>query len=270
MPLYHFSFAPDCTRIEFQVDDKITEYRSMRVWYESMVDWQQYMDYRRDFVILKTTNGFIFAELLFIFTTSVAEHQFPICLVRPFDAAIQPRSKDINLRLRRLHPKSSTEFFFAQSIVRGAPLIPTFDNMSGNHFVMDIVDHNGDLFVRCNKIFGWQFIVVNENSHRTTTEFAIVLLKHTAVNMRPATARDFSNGKQKPKIRHLCKNVQKAIYYRLTSASVRQNWGPMPSPAGTPHAPPSHGVSGGTSLASAMLAAGFPSLSSRPADEAHC
>ncbi|KAH9008070.1 hypothetical protein EDB84DRAFT_146932 [Lactarius hengduanensis] len=111
---------------------------------------------RRDFVILKTTNGFIFAELLFIFTTSVAEHQFPICLVRPFDAAIQPRSKDINLRLRRLHPKSSTEFFFAQSIVRGAPLIPTFDNMSGNHFVMDIVDHNGDLFVRCNKIFGWQ------------------------------------------------------------------------------------------------------------------
>ncbi|KAH8985616.1 hypothetical protein EDB86DRAFT_3049177 [Lactarius hatsudake] len=165
MPLYHFSFAPDCTRVEFQVDDKITEYRSMRVWYESMVDWQQYMDYvyctpifhgqgRHDFVILKTTNGFIFAELLFIFTISVAEHQFPICLVRPFDAAIQPRSKDIDLRLRRLRPKSSTEFFFAQSIVRGAPLIPTFDNMSGDHFVMDVVDHNGDLFVRCNEIFG--------------------------------------------------------------------------------------------------------------------
>ncbi|KAH9029823.1 hypothetical protein EDB85DRAFT_1866919 [Lactarius pseudohatsudake] len=141
----------------------------MRVWYESMVDWQQYQDYvyctplfhgkeRHDFVILKTTNGFIFAELLFIFTTSVAEHRFPICLVRPFDAAIQPRSKDINLRLRRLCPKSSTEFFFAQSIVRGAPLIPTFDNMSGDHFVMDIVDHNGDLFVRCNEIFGRQCI----------------------------------------------------------------------------------------------------------------
>ncbi|KAH8979780.1 hypothetical protein EDB86DRAFT_3138733, partial [Lactarius hatsudake] len=128
MPLYHFSFAPDCTRVEFQVDDKITEYRSMRVWYESMVDWQQYMDYvyctpifhgqgRHDFMILKTTNGFIFAELLFIFTIS-----------------------DIDLRLRRLRPKSSTEFFFAQSIVRGVPLIPTFDNMSGDHFVMDVVD----------------------------------------------------------------------------------------------------------------------------------
>ncbi|KAH8982986.1 hypothetical protein EDB86DRAFT_2780099, partial [Lactarius hatsudake] len=95
----------------------------------------------------------IFAELLIIFTTSVAEHQFPIFMVRPFDAAIQPRSKDINLRLRRLRPKSSKESFFAQSIVRGAPLIPTFDNMSGSYFVMDVDDHNGDLFVRCNKIF---------------------------------------------------------------------------------------------------------------------
>ncbi|KAH9175743.1 hypothetical protein EDB89DRAFT_1833379, partial [Lactarius sanguifluus] len=143
IPLYSFSFAPDCTRVEFQVDDKITEYRSMKVWYESMVDWRQYLDYlycspnfhgqeRHDFVILKTTDGFIFAELLFIFTTS---------------------SKDINLRLRRLCPKSSTEFFFVQSIVRGAPLIPTFDNMSGDYLVMDVVDHNGDLFVRCNEIF---------------------------------------------------------------------------------------------------------------------
>ncbi|KAH9041102.1 hypothetical protein EDB84DRAFT_1474932 [Lactarius hengduanensis] len=266
MPLYRFSFAPDCMCVEFQVDDKVR--CGMNQW----SNWQQYMDYiyctprfhsqeRHNFVILKTTNGFIFAELLFIFTTSVAEHQFPICLVHPFDAAIQPR---------HLHPKSSTEFFFAQSIVRGAPLIPTFDNMSGDHFVMDIVDHNGDLFVHCNEIFGRQFIVVDENSCRTTTEFAIVLLKHATANMRPATARDFSNDKQKPKIRHLCKNVQKAIYYHLTSASVHQNWGPMPSPTGTPHALLSHGVSGGTSLASAMLAAGFPSLSSRPADEARC
>ncbi|KAI9431873.1 hypothetical protein H4582DRAFT_2113324 [Lactarius indigo] len=167
MPLYNFSFAPGCMRVEFQAEDKITEYRSMKVCYESMVDWQQYLDYlycspqfhgleRRDFVILKTTNGFIFAELLFIFTTSVAEYTFPICLVRPLDAASQPRSKDVDLRLRRLRSKSSTEFFFAQSIVRGAPLIRTFDNMSGDYFVMDVVDHSGDLFFRCNEIFGWQ------------------------------------------------------------------------------------------------------------------
>ncbi|KAI9442404.1 hypothetical protein H4582DRAFT_2202107, partial [Lactarius indigo] len=164
MPLYDFTFAPGCMRVEFQAEDKITEYRSMKVCYESMVNWKQYLDYlycsprfhglkRRDFVILKTTNGFIFAELLFIFTTSVADYTFPICLVRPLDAASQPRSKDVNLRLRHLHSKSSTEFFFAQSIVRGAPLIQTFDNMSGDYFVMDVVDHSGNLFIRCNKIF---------------------------------------------------------------------------------------------------------------------
>ncbi|KAI9432908.1 hypothetical protein H4582DRAFT_1820331 [Lactarius indigo] len=169
MPLYNFSFAPGCMRVEFQAEDKIMEYRSMKVCYESMVNWQQYLDYlycspqfhgleRRDFVILKTTNGFIFAELLFIFTTSVAEYTFPICLVHPLDAASQPRSKDVDLRLRCLRSKSSTEFFFAQSIVCGVPLIRTFDNMSGDYFVMDVVDHSGDLFFHCNEIFRWQCI----------------------------------------------------------------------------------------------------------------
>ncbi|KAI9444316.1 hypothetical protein H4582DRAFT_2071883 [Lactarius indigo] len=162
-------FAPGCMRVEFQAEDKITEYRSMKVCYESMVNWQQYLDYlycspqfhgleRRDFVILKTTNGFISAELLFIFTTSVAEYTFPICLVHPLDAASQPRSKDVDLRLRRLRSKSSTEFFFAQSIVRGVPLIRTFDNMSGDYFVMDVVDHSGNLFFHCNEIFIFHLI----------------------------------------------------------------------------------------------------------------
>ncbi|KAI9430290.1 hypothetical protein H4582DRAFT_1824479 [Lactarius indigo] len=169
MPLYDFTFAPGCMRVEFQAEDKITEYRSMKVCYESMVDWKQYLDYlycsprfhgleRCDFIILKTTNGFIFAELLFIFTTSVADYTFPICLVCPLDAASQPRSKDVNLRLRRLRSKSSTEFFFAQSIVHGAPLIQTFDNMSGDYFVMDVIDHSGNLFIRCNEIFEQQCI----------------------------------------------------------------------------------------------------------------
>ncbi|KAH9083307.1 hypothetical protein EDB83DRAFT_2502427 [Lactarius deliciosus] len=135
---------------------KLTEYRSMKVCYESKVDWQQYLDYvycnskfhnqeRRDFVILKTTTGFIFAQLLFIFTCSVAGKSHPICLTRPLDAPMgQPRIKDRSLRL---------QFFFVRSIVRGAPLIQAFDNPD-DYFVMDVVDHSGDLFIRCEEIFG--------------------------------------------------------------------------------------------------------------------
>ncbi|KAH9017439.1 hypothetical protein EDB84DRAFT_1628850 [Lactarius hengduanensis] len=166
LPQYEFSLAPGCTRVEFQDDDKITEYMSIKVCYESKVDWQQYLDYlycnpdfhgheRRDVVIVMTTEGFIFAKLQFIFTASVAGKIFPICLVCPLDAPIgPPRAKDRNLRLRRLRARRSMEFFFAQSIVRGAPVIQDFDR-HGDYFVMDVVDHSGDLFIRCNEIFGW-------------------------------------------------------------------------------------------------------------------
>ncbi|KAI9455173.1 hypothetical protein BJY52DRAFT_1205065 [Lactarius psammicola] len=167
LPLYGFSFAPGSMRVEFQADDQITEYRSMKVCYESKVDWQQYLDYlycspgfhgreRHDFVILKTTTGFIFAQLVFIFTISVAERKYPLCMVRPLDIIPtgQSRVSDRDLRLRRLRARQSTEFFFAQSIVRGAPLIQDFAKL-GDYFVMDVVDHTGDLFLRCDEIFGW-------------------------------------------------------------------------------------------------------------------
>jgi hypothetical protein len=105
-------------------------------------------------VILKTTTNFIFAQLLFIFTCTVAGRSFPICLTRPLDASTgqSQRAKDRDLRLHRLRAKPSTEFFFAQSIVRGVPVIQDFDRV-GDYFVMDVIDHSGDLFIRCNEIF---------------------------------------------------------------------------------------------------------------------
>ncbi|KAH9020480.1 hypothetical protein EDB84DRAFT_1441802 [Lactarius hengduanensis] len=72
--------------------------------------------------------------------------------------------------------------------------------MSGNYFVMDVVDHNSNLFD----------YYIGDLCARPTTEF-----RNRALEARPsqheATARDFSGGKQKPKIRQLCKNVQKAV-----------------------------------------------------------
>jgi hypothetical protein len=109
---------------------------------------------RRDFVILKTTDNFIFARLAFIFTCTVAGQEYAICLARPLDSPTgQQRSKkDKELRLHRLREKNSMEFFFVSSIVRGAPLVQDFAK-PGDYFVMDVVDHSGDMFIRCEEIF---------------------------------------------------------------------------------------------------------------------
>jgi hypothetical protein len=73
--------------------------------------------------------------------------------VRPLDAPIRTLpSKDHDLGLRCIRTRLITEFIFAQSILRGAPLIQNFDK-AGDYFVMDVVDHTGDLFLHCNEIF---------------------------------------------------------------------------------------------------------------------
>ncbi|KAF8258702.1 hypothetical protein EI94DRAFT_1910877 [Lactarius quietus] len=153
---YKYPFPPGCTCV--------TEYQSMKVCYESMVDSQQYLDYlhcspkfhhveQRDFVVVKTTSSFIFAKLLFIFTCSFAGNCFPICLAQPLDKPIgTPQLKDQDLRLHHVRARSSTSFFFTRSIVHGAPLVQDFDRV-GDYFVMDVADHSGDLFLRCKEIF---------------------------------------------------------------------------------------------------------------------
>jgi len=129
-----------------------------------MVDLHQYIDIiyssprfhdreRHDFAIVQTTNGCIFAQLLFLFSCSVADRIFTICLVRPLDAPIRtPPIKDRDLGLCRVRARANTEFIFARSILRGAPLVQDF-NKAGDYLVMDVVDHTGDLFLRCHEIF---------------------------------------------------------------------------------------------------------------------
>ena len=108
---------------------------------------------RHDFIMLKTTDNFIFVRLGFIFTCTVAEKDYAICLARPLDSPTgQQWSKDKELRLHRLCEKSSMEFFFVGSIVHGAPIVQGFTK-PGDYFVMDVADHTGDMFLRCNEIF---------------------------------------------------------------------------------------------------------------------
>ena len=102
---------------------------------------------------MQTMSGCIFAQVLLIFSCSVADRIFTISLVRPLDAPIRtPPVKDRDLGLRRVRARPKTEFIFARSILRGAPLIQDFDK-AGDYFVMDVVNHTGDLFLRCNEIF---------------------------------------------------------------------------------------------------------------------
>ncbi|KAH9038489.1 hypothetical protein EDB85DRAFT_2287447 [Lactarius pseudohatsudake] len=145
-------------------DDLITEYRSIKVVYESRVDQKQYIDRlhcsprfhgneRRDFIMVLTTHGHFFAQLLLVFTVSVTNDVYSVCLVRPLDAPISTqRIKDRELGLRRVRARRDvTEFIFARTIIRGAPLIRDFDK-EGYYYVMDVVDHTGDLFLRCNEV----------------------------------------------------------------------------------------------------------------------
>ncbi|KAH9007984.1 hypothetical protein EDB83DRAFT_2509248 [Lactarius deliciosus] len=153
-----------CT-INFGPTDHITEYRSIKVVYESKVDQKQYIDLlycspmfhggeRRDCVIVHAVAGPFFARLLLIFTVSIADDSYSVCLVQPLDAPVVPRRiKDRELGLHRVRAHlNKTEFIFARTIIRGAPLIGDFDK-AGDFYVMDVVDHTGDLFLWCNEIF---------------------------------------------------------------------------------------------------------------------
>jgi hypothetical protein len=136
----------------------------MKIIYESKVDQKQYINIlhcspsfhgeeRRDCVIVQVTPGAIFAQLLLIFTVSIANKTYPVCLVRPLDAPIgPPNAKDQELGLRRVRARRNVEFIFARTLIRGAPLVQDFEK-EGDFFVMDVVDHTGDLFLRCQEIF---------------------------------------------------------------------------------------------------------------------
>ncbi|KAH9975660.1 hypothetical protein BJV74DRAFT_798764 [Russula compacta] len=100
--------------IEFCLDDWITQYQSLRIIYESKVNFQQYINL--------TTNGCIFAQLLHMFSIYIADRLYPICWVQPLDALISKSVKD-------------------------------YFERAGDYLIMDVIDHTGDLFLHCNKIF---------------------------------------------------------------------------------------------------------------------
>ena len=89
-----------------------------------------------------------------MFTVCLANGSYPVCLVQPFDAPIGPqRAKDRDLGLYRVCARRNvTELLFAQTIIHGTPLVQDFEK-EGDFFIMDVIDHTGDLFLRCLESF---------------------------------------------------------------------------------------------------------------------
>ena len=136
----------------------------MKVRYESTVDWRERIDYLRcnpsfnkkpryDYIIVDTIRGPIFAQLVLVFNYKVDGGDYPIALIHPFDAALSGprRQKDADFGLFHVHakPRTSCEFIFVRSIVRGALLVEDFER-SGDLLVIDTVDT--DMFLRLKQI----------------------------------------------------------------------------------------------------------------------
>ncbi|KAG1840105.1 hypothetical protein C8R48DRAFT_621151 [Suillus tomentosus] len=154
---------PNGRRIQLAADDMITEYRFLKVNYESLVDWHVSANYLRcspmfhglpryDFVILQTEASVIFAQLLMVFTCMVGDVQYPIMLTLPYDQPVGARpwkDKDLDFWRVKAKPRVSAEFFSVQSIIRGCVLVE--DSSRPNEaLVVDTLDT--DMFLRIKEI----------------------------------------------------------------------------------------------------------------------
>lgn len=134
----------------------------MKVNYESTVDWRTAVDYlrcspsfhghlRRDFVIVQQSDAHImFAQILLVFKVSVADEEYSLALVQPYNEHIATRSrpkKDHDLGFLRVRSAlhASSEFIFLDSIVRGALLVDARDS-ERDKIVVDTIDT--DMFLR--------------------------------------------------------------------------------------------------------------------------
>jgi hypothetical protein len=153
----HHSHLADCTQV--------TEYRFIKVKYESMVDWHIKTDYLRcspefsgrpryDFIIADRPQGRIFAQLVFVFICQVNGRDYHLALVQPLEKHSRPATRrvDKNLSIYRWHirARNRCEVIPLDHIVRGAVLVAD-TNYKGDFFVIDTLDE--DMFLRVKNMY---------------------------------------------------------------------------------------------------------------------
>jgi len=147
---------------------KLMEFRFIKAQYESKVTWKTDTDYLRcspkyynnpryDCVLLNTNNGPIFSRLVFVFTITLDGKNYPIALIQAYErphsisATLHKKDKDLGFLRLQQRKENQVEFVWAQSIIRGAVVVPAYDDK--NHsIVFDILD--ADMALRVMDILG--------------------------------------------------------------------------------------------------------------------
>ena len=147
---------------------KIMEFHFIKAQYESKVTWKTDTDYircspmyhnhpRYDCVLLNTINGPVFAQLVLVFMITVDGKDYPIALVQAYEqprsvsASLRKKDKDLGFLCLQQRKENQMEFVWAQSIIRGAVIVPAYDDK--NHsIVFDILD--ADMTLRAMDLLG--------------------------------------------------------------------------------------------------------------------
>lgn len=153
---------------------QITPFGFLKVSYESCVTWRTCTDYircndklkspRHDCVMIQTTEGIIFVKLIFVFTIRIAQTDYPLALVEPYDFQ-QPegqalQNKDADMQFLRLRTTGASEFISVNSIIRGAVLVPAYD-IDTDYMVFDLLD--SDMVLRIRKLL--QLLEAADQNH---------------------------------------------------------------------------------------------------------
>ncbi|KAK0461489.1 hypothetical protein IW261DRAFT_1576985 [Armillaria novae-zelandiae] len=152
----------------FECQDQISSYGMVKVNYSSIIDCCFMTDILQcspnfhshpcyDFVLLKTDQGPMFAQLVLVFECVVHGTTYPLMLVRPFGEAVGPMTrKDRDLGFYRVRTKIDSKPFIVSiySVIRGALLIEDVTNQGGwlvkDSFVVDMI--GADMFLRMQKL----------------------------------------------------------------------------------------------------------------------
>ncbi|KAF9500138.1 hypothetical protein BDN71DRAFT_1577754 [Pleurotus eryngii] len=155
---------PNGRYLRLSPNDKIMEFRYLKVNYESCVTWTMHTDHlwcspkfhgclRYDHVIVKTEEPlgvftpFLISKIVFMFWCTIQDKDYHLALIDPLDALIGPRHViDAELGLIRLRTKThqTSEFIFIESIVCGAVVTEAFDT-PGDYLLVDTLDD--DMFL---------------------------------------------------------------------------------------------------------------------------
>ncbi|KAG1834628.1 hypothetical protein DFJ58DRAFT_670597 [Suillus subalutaceus] len=169
LPSHNIPLPDGIQWLKLSAHDQVHKHRYLKVHYESAATWKLATDYlrcspsfhghkRRDCALIRTQDKdghdkYIFVKLLFVFKLTVCNRTLDLALVLPMDASPRQRLLDRDLRLTRLRaqPAALSEFVTLHSIIRGALLVPDFDN-HGDYFLVDYVDTDMFLQVQRNLI----------------------------------------------------------------------------------------------------------------------